>query len=188
MKLDSHLICKTNPKTNKNNIVYYLNYRISVLQDRLFRIEQNNQKIFRDDATLNIFFRNTKKVDFKTKIEDDALKIITNAVTLVIKKNREDCYVILNNSEIKIDNKGNLLGTYRTLDGFDGQYYIYSKRKKKIKLSYGVCSTTGVAYFDDANSFSLNENGEVINVLAKGIDHYVFAYGNNYQENYLLLN
>ena len=58
MKLDSHLICKTNPKTNKNNIVYYLNYRISVLQDRLFRIEQNNQKIFRDDATLNIFFRN----------------------------------------------------------------------------------------------------------------------------------
>ena len=38
--LQKHLIAKTEPIANKENIVYWHDYRISVLQERLFRVEK----------------------------------------------------------------------------------------------------------------------------------------------------
>ena len=62
--LNKHLIVKTQPKPNSQNLVFWENYRITVLGDRLFRIEQNDNLQFLDQATQVIWFRNTPKQKF----------------------------------------------------------------------------------------------------------------------------
>ncbi len=182
--LKKHLIVKTNPITNKDNVIFWNNYRITVLKDRLFRIEQNDQKIFRDSATQSVWFRDLGKVDFSFSSNEDELLVITKACKLKIRPSRKDCRIEINGVEKKISNEGNLKGTYRTLDCCDGDMfceYALKDRAKKITISNGVCSKTGVALFDDAKSLSLSEKGEIIAEKGLGTDEYVFAYGNDYR-------
>ena len=54
--LAPHLIVKTRPIANPANIILHGNKRITVLTDRLFRIEINNEKIFCDEATEAVCF------------------------------------------------------------------------------------------------------------------------------------
>ncbi len=182
--LDKHLIVKTNPIANPENVVLWKDYRITVLKDRLFRIEQNKDKKFRDGATQSVWFRNTEKVDFCLKESADKLEIATNSCTLILYPERKDCRILLNGEIKEISNEGNLKGTYRTLDCWDGEYfceYALKERAKKIDLNDGVCSKTGVALFDDANSLTLLDNGEISPEKGVGTDEYVFAYGNDYR-------
>ena len=44
--LDKHLIAKTRPLANAKNVVTFNEYRITVLDGRLFRIENDVEKIF----------------------------------------------------------------------------------------------------------------------------------------------
>ena len=188
--LDAHLIAKVRPLANSENVILWKNYRITVLQPALFRIEQSENKIFRDEATQTVWFRDMPKQDFTAYKEDDYLKITTSVCSLIIGKKREDCRIILNGQAIAIDNAGNLLGTYRTLDEFDGDTHVNKStgmRKKgtpqsaKIQLGTGVCSMTGVAVFNDENSLTLTNQGEIIASRGDGSDEYVFAYGSDYR-------
>ena len=49
--LDQHLIASISPLADPVNIVLWKDYRVTVLQDRLFRIEKSRNKKFRDKAT-----------------------------------------------------------------------------------------------------------------------------------------
>ncbi len=184
MALDKHLIAITYPIANEENIVFWKDYRITILQDRLFRIEKSVKRKFRDDATLCVWYRNMPKQEFSVHLSDDVAIITTQKCRLIIKTSRSECKVVIDGEEKDINNKGNLLGTYRTLDVCDGNYYIdYAKNKKrKIKLSDGVCSTTGVAVIDDVNTLTLGKNGEVIGETGDGSDEYVFAYGKDFRD------
>ncbi|MBR3864224.1 MAG: alpha-xylosidase [Clostridia bacterium] len=75
------------------------------------------------------------------------------------------------------------MGTYRTLDRYDGEYYIDKEtgERRKIKLGFGVCSKNGVAVLDDSNSLTLSKQGNLLPDLYDGSDEYVFAYGNDYR-------
>ena len=55
--LKEHLIVKTRPQANEGNIVYWEEYRITVLGKRLFRLERSENRIFRDSATQAIWYR-----------------------------------------------------------------------------------------------------------------------------------
>ncbi len=182
--LDSHLIATARPLARSENIVLWHKYRVSVLQDRLFRIERSENLQFRDAATQSVWFRDMPPVPFETEEKYGALRIKTARCTLVLNENRKDCYVLLNGKIVKIDNRGNLLGTYRTLDECNGAYHVNAENKpdKKVDLGIGVCSKTGVASFDDANSLSLGADGMVKSERGDGSDEYVFVYGNQYRE------
>lgn len=39
--LDKHLIAKTAPEANKKNVILWKNYRVTVLGERLFRLERS---------------------------------------------------------------------------------------------------------------------------------------------------
>lgn len=189
--LNERLIAKTRPLANEENIVIWKDYRITVLQDRLIRLEQSSDKIFRDDATQTVWFRDMQKQNFTIKEENNSLVVKTNAIELVLKQDRKDCKININGKLLPIDNSQNLKGTYRTLDEFDGDTFVgksKTMRKKdqpesaKIKLGNGVCSLNGVAVLDDSNSLTLGKNGEIKNQRANGSDEYIFAYGNDYRE------
>lgn len=187
--LNKHLIVKTQPLADPKNIVHWKKYRVSVLSDRLFRIERSENRRFRDDATQSVWYRDMPAQNFKTTVGDRAAIIETTSCKLILKDSREDCRICLNGgAEQKIDNEGNLLGTSRTLDCCNGNKVIgfpWSKAPSdeydEVKLENGVCSNLGVAVIDDSNSLSLAENGEVIPKKGDGSDEYVFAFGSDYK-------
>ncbi len=186
--LSKHLIAKTNPYALQQNIVCWKDYRITVLADRLFRIEKSENKQFRDDATQSVWFRNVNKQEFTFTENGDSAVITTPRCSLVLCKNREDCRIVLNGKSLKIDNSANLKGTYRTLDQCNGSLFhgnMYNANKEKfyydIEFEEGVCSKNGVAVINDSNSLTLGQDGEIKPEIACGSDEYVFAYGNDYR-------
>ncbi len=182
MNLDSHLIVRTQPTARKKNTVLWGNYRITVLQDRLFRIEHNGRRKFRDEATQSVWYRDFGEIEFTLKREKERLVVQTKACSLILRKNRKDCAVLLNGQELPLTNAGNLKGTYRTLDQCDGEVWSdFIREKKKIRLSNGVCSKTGIALFDDAKSLTLATDGQVKAECGLGTDEYLFVYGNDYR-------
>lgn len=182
--LDKHLIARIAPMADPANIVCWKQYRVTVLQDRLFRIERNEERRYRDSATLCVWFRNMPPQDFSFEGGESEAVITTKARKLVLRESREDCYIEMDGKQIAISNQDNLLGTYRTLDRCNGGlfYEKYSSEPVGVPLENGVCSRSGVAVFDDADSVTLMENGEVSASSGEGSDEYVFAYGNDYRE------
>jgi alpha-glucosidase (family GH31 glycosyl hydrolase) len=179
--LDKHLLVATRPQANAKNIVCWGNYRITVLQDRLFRLEYSENRKFRDEATQAVWYRDMPAQEFSLEEKDGKLYVSTSACTLLVAPKRKDCRVLLNGKELKIDNAQNLMGTYRTLDRFDGKYYKYKEECRKIQLGTGVCSRSGVAVFNDEKSLALGEEGALLPTRGDGSDEYVFAYGDDYR-------
>ena len=181
--LDPHLIAQTSPLADRENIVLYGDYRISILTDRLFRVERDVKRRFCNEATQSVWFRNMPRVDFKIKTEKNNIKIATDSVELTVDKDFQKSYVILDRKKIALSNDGNLLGTYRTLDGCDGDEKInFDGTRETIKLEYGVVSRNGVAIYDDTAALILKQDGSLAVRNDDELDIYVFAYGNNYRE------
>lgn len=187
--LDKHLVAEIRPQAKNENIVCWGNYRITVLQDRLFRLEYSDNQKFRDEATQSVWFRDMPEQTYTLTDSGSELKIETKACILIVKEKREDCRIEMDGKLLEIDNSKNLQGTSRTLDGYDGQMFIGFQNKKaadmpetaRIKLANGVCSLNGVAVFDDVNSLTLDTDGEVKPLRGEGSDEYIFAYGDDYR-------
>ncbi len=182
--LDKHLIAEIRPIAKKENVIFWQDYRVTVLGAQLFRLEQSKQKIFRDEATQAVWFRDMPKTDFTVTDNGESAVIDTGAVKLILKKDRGQVCVERGNRCVLANNEGNLLGTYRTLDCCSADVYYrpwLDEPPKKIALGTGVCSKTGVAVLDDSASLTFAENGEVKNEIANGTDEYIFAFGDDYR-------
>ena len=93
MELNKHLLLKTNPLALDENMVFFNNYRISILTNQLFRIEKSSKREFIDKASIAIINRNIDIVSFNTIKSTNFIEIKTNKVTLHIEN---DCFA--NNS------------------------------------------------------------------------------------------
>lgn len=185
--LDRHLIAKTEPVALSDNMVIEKNLRITVLEERLFRIEQSQSGSFCDSATQCVWYRNFDKVAFTAELGSGELRIRTGQTELVWRGTIEQSFVILKEEQkqIPLGNEGNLLGTYRTLDCCDGDMWIpfgtEVDKAEKIRLENGVVSENGVAILDDSESLLLREDGMIGRRENPEKDIYVFAYGKDYR-------
>ncbi len=183
--LKQQLIAQTAPLANEKNIVFWMDYRVTVLTDRLFRIEKSPERKFRDKATQAIWYRNTPAQQFTLNGDQGHAVIETPACRLVLYKDRGQCYVEVGEIRRSLNNYGNLLGTYRTLDNCNGDQHfrpwIEGDVAYQIQLGKGVCSKTGVAVLEDTDSLTLGADGEVKNEKAHGTDEYIFVYGDDYR-------
>ena len=178
--LEKHLLIKTEPLALNKNVVYFKDFRITVLFDRLFRIEKNVKGDFSDLATQSVWFRNMPEVAYSINKTESFIEIKTARVTLHLECAIEDSYVIIGEKKVPINNDGNLLGTTRTLDQYNGDVHI--KSFTRLKLGEGVCSKTGVAVIDDTESLRLTSAGSLLEKSSDEFDKYVFAYGKEYRE------
>ena len=185
--LDEHLIAKTAPKANRKNIISFDEIRVTVLSDRLFRIERDLSKKFCDEATHIVWFRNMKPVNFTYTVKGRELHVNTEALELVVKPDISKSYVIFpDGRKVSIYNNGNLKGTFCALDGYDGDLYTYSfdevnGKEIRAQLEDGVVSRDGVAVYDDSASLVLGQKGEIVPRRQDEKDIYVFAFGNDYR-------
>ncbi|MBQ8884972.1 MAG: alpha-xylosidase [Clostridia bacterium] len=183
--LSERFIVKTSPVAKEKNVVFWKNYRVTVLTDRLFRLERSERGVFRDAATQSVWFRDMPEQEFSVELGEKRAVITAAGFKLILREKREDCLVEVGGKLKRIENAGNLKGTYRTLDQCNGDDFIkepYNPTPShKVELENGVCSRSGVALFHDENSLTLSENGEIIAEKGDGTDEYVFVYGNDYR-------
>lgn len=180
MRLSKHLIVKTRPLADAANIVLWGDYRVTVLGERLFRLENNAARKYRDAATQVVWYRDMPVQKFTVSAGEECT-IETSACKLILREKREDCAAVLGETEIRLDNAENLFGTYRTLDCCDADMYQDGKIAREIRLGPGVCSKNGVALFDDGASLTLGDDGEVKPERGAGTDEYIFAFGSDYR-------
>lgn len=185
--LHKHLIPTTFPIASPENIVLFGNKRITVLTPCLFRLEENDEQSFCDEATQVVWFRNQSPIDFQIDLQQDQITIHTSEVIFLCHEDITKSQIIFHDGKtIPLTNRNNLLGTYRTLDCCDGDFYIpYGNERsqgKKIHLENGILSSSGVAIYDDSRSLILKQDGTLEPRKIVSTDIYIFAYGTNYRE------
>lgn len=81
--------------------------------------------------------------------------------------------------------KGNLKGTYRTLDGYDGDTYVSDERRPKMPIEDGLLATDGWTLIDDSDNFLFDGDKEWEWVEKRpddgAQDWYFLAYGHDYK-------
>ena len=100
--LDKHLIATTYPVAGRGNFVFWKNYRITVLQSRLFRLEQSPKLRFRDSATQSVWYRNMPLQDFTVSEKDGALIVDTGDCRLLVSENRADCRMLIDGNLLPV--------------------------------------------------------------------------------------
>lgn len=153
--MDKHFRVKTSPIANEENVIKGNNYRITILTNRLIRIEYSNTNNFIDSPTQMVWFRDFSKVEYTYEKVDDKIHINTGMVDLVydekpLSKEGLIVKVLSTNYEWKYgEEPSNLLGTTRTLDEINGD---------NVKLSKGIMSRDGISViFDNVGAVGIEK-------------------------------
>ena len=156
-------------------------WRVTVLTDRLLRLEYEPNGRFCDTATQTVINRRLDAPAFTRWEENGWLTVETDALRLkydgkpfspeglsVTLKGQFQAYASVWHYG---DSGDNLKGTARTLDGADGE----------IPLADGLMSREGYAVLDDSDTMRMGPDGALLPAEPHGIDLYLFAYGRDYK-------
>lgn len=163
-----------------DNIIKGKNYRITILSDRLVRLEYNPKGIFEDRASERVVFRRFPKVNFTIDNTETLLQIKTSMFTLNYVKDKpiskvkvlsqSNLQIVLNNTD-KIWYYGN-----PEIRNFGGINYSLDDFKGTLKQDKGFYSTDGFAFIDDSTTDLIDNSGKYLKREEKNIDLYVFMY------------
>ncbi len=199
------------PKADDAAEVVCGNARFTVLTSRLIRMEWSEDGVFEDRATLGVVNRNLPLPRFKVSRVGKKVMIRTEALTLIYTGpgdfNSGNLNVVFRMADSRsrggvrnvswvpgMDDSGNLLGTARTLDGFDGiRKYKNGKLSDdgtgtftKEPFDKGVISRDGWAVIDESERHVLTPVDSDWKLWVesrpegKRQDFYLFAYGHDY--------
>lgn len=181
--LHPELTVATRPLAAPENQVFYKNLRVTVLEDRLFRLETVP---FTDEATQTIWFRDHAPVAFSSRVHNGRLWIQTEALTLEVHaEDLRSSLVHFADGEVSdLYDRDNLLGTLCTLDTNGEHLRLWPEVRQydrtHIPLEKGVLSRRGVAIYDDSKRLLLYPDGRLSPRAGEGLDLYVFAFGHDY--------
>ncbi len=164
---------KSESKTDDRFIITKNRVRLSLLSDRLLRVEIDKKGQFTDAPTQCVICRNFAKPEYKVVEDGDVLIIITTKTIFRYDTKKEIMTGISlrGGKDVSDYKSGNLKGTYRTLDQTVGA----------IPLGDGLMSRNGVTVLDDTKSLILNENGTIGERKKTIKDEYYFAYNHDYR-------
>ncbi|HEU0227734.1 MAG TPA: TIM-barrel domain-containing protein [Arachidicoccus soli] len=181
------------PIANRTAVIHPENdVRFTVLSPVMIRLEWDSLGHFTDQASFVVVNRNLPVASFSQKIQRGWLIIRTDSLLLRYKigsgkfteRNLEITYY--NKSEKPISwrpgmkQKDNLMGTYRTLDGYNGDM----RDGKKIPLEKGILARDGWTLIDDSHSLLFdNAVFQWVDTTARhsAQDWYVLMYGSHYK-------
>lgn len=173
-----------NKAISNNECVYKgAKYRITVLTERLVRLEYNESGVFVDNPTELVWYRNFNKPEFTVQETNKILNITTKYFTLTYIKNK-------NFNGGKVTPSKNLKITLNDTDkvwyynhpevrNYDASVFSLKDTNDK-KLKKSLYSLDGFATIDDSNSNIILENGSFKERENKGIDIYVFLYNKDF--------
>ncbi|MBE6923058.1 MAG: DUF5110 domain-containing protein [Ruminococcaceae bacterium] len=153
----------------KHNVYKTKTMRITVLTPCLLRLETGS---FTDLPTQTVWNRDFPKFNCTWGQQDGIFTLRTSEAIfrIDIRKGKMISVTLQDGTLVKDFEKGNLLGTARTLDMVNGA----------TKLGKGILSRSGVAVMDDSKSLLLSQEGTIL--PREGCtDLYFFAYGHDYR-------
>ena len=171
-------------KSSQKNIKQGACYRITVLTDRLIRLEFDESGLFEDRPSQFAVNRDFNAPDYTVLETEDNLELHTRFLSLYYNKQaftsgglsiavRSPCRGIYSTWHYQDDLTENLGGTVRTLDQANGP----------VPLEVGVQSRLqGYSVIDDSYSLIFTEDGWIDSRREKTIDLYFFGYGYAYRE------
>ena len=183
-----------NPVPNPKAVVQAGQARFTVLTPRVIRMEWTKNGKFEDHATLVFVNRWLPVPPFTKTISRGWLEIKTAALTLRYKVGSGKFTAKNLTVSFQMDgktktwhpgekNKGNLGGTTRTLDGYNGGARGHSG--KKINLGQGLISTDGWVLIDDSQR-PIFDQSDWPWVQPRpdpdGQDWYFFGYGTHFKQ------
>jgi alpha-glucosidase (family GH31 glycosyl hydrolase) len=173
------------PLANAKAIVTAPNVRFTVLNDRIIRMEHNQDNTFEDRPSQVFWYREQPVPKFKKTVSDKVVEIETDYLKLVYKISRagfkpNNLSIALKQSDVTWHfgdtsrKAGNLKGTARTLDGVAGQ----------TKLEDGLVSRAGWSVVDDSKTLVFDESGWLVSrtvdkAKKETQDLYFFGYGHD---------
>ena len=171
--MDAHFkVDLTNAKSKKEAIFQGEKYRITVLTERLVRLEYNKDGIFFDDVTEQVVNRNFPVPNFKVVQDERYLEITTSY--FMLKYQKEKPFEGLN---IEIS----LLNTDKVWNPKNKEVRNFKTSGRGITLDKpdyqkGLYSVDGFVSLDDSPSMIVSEDGFLIMPVTPRIDWYVFLY------------
>lgn len=180
-------------------------YRITVLTDRMLRIEFSPTGEFVDQQTQTVLNRRFPVPEFRVDDKGSCIDVITEHLILSYTKDEELSgstlsVQMLGNPYLRksstwfygdrgLESAGNLKGTASTLDNAVGDmYYRDSKDEAKVwgepdepvELCEGLMSRSGFSVIDDSASLIFDETGWVRPAPENHKDIYFLCYGRDY--------
>ena len=174
------------------------NVRFTLIDEGTLRLEYAPDGKFVDNKSFMAVIREYPNVLYTIKDNAKQVTISTSKLKLVYKKG--DAPLSAENLTISstkaistpftwkpgMQQKGNLKGTYRTLDGYDGSEYQYSNPKREMPIEDGILATDGWSLIDDSKSLLFDGaqdwNWVTERKSAEGAqDWYFMAYGHDYK-------
>lgn len=168
------------PKASEKSMITGSCYRITVLTERLLRLEYSRQGIFEDRATQAVINRDFPQAEFWVKEGDGGIEIHTEYLRVIYDEQPFSasglCIHMKRNPYLHHawhygEEGENLKGTARTLDMADGE----------LPLENGILAMDGYSVYDDSNSLIINEEGWVEPGIEGHEDFYFWGYGRDYK-------
>ena len=187
---------------NKENVYTAKNVRITLITPRMARFEYAADGCFEDRETLAVLNRDLGKVEFTVSSADGWNVIDTGKMRIFHRPDGEK--LSADNLRVEFDcagtpaswrpgqsDKGNLLGTVRTLDRCDGDMVYnrnkenYKIKKTRLKLGPGFLSRDGWSLIDDSSNVLVTMVGDRKWIAPREDkplqDLYLLAYGHDYR-------
>lgn len=174
-----------NSVPNPKSVIKGEKYRITVLTERLLRLEYNEDGIFEDRATEVVFNRRFDVPKFEIFEDATTLTITTEYFKLFYVKNAPfKSRSLSTNNNLKVElleqldaSKPNRFWYYGAPEvknyGTPG-FELFEK--KKLKFKKGLFSVDGYVTIDDSKSMIIDEDGTFVDRTDGGIDLYLFVY------------
>ncbi|MDR1463727.1 MAG: glycoside hydrolase family 31 protein [Oscillospiraceae bacterium] len=148
------------------------NVRVSVLTDRLVRVEHSPGGAFTDAPTQVVWNRDFARPECRAEKRGARLLIETPARSFCLSARSGRLLSAAEKpSGKRLTPRGNLLGTRRTLDATFG----------RVKLKDGLIALGGLTVLDDSASLLLDGQSRILPRPARESDRYYFAYGSDYR-------
>lgn len=156
-----------------------VNYRITVLSERLIRFEYSTDGVFNDNATEIVHNRVFEKPKFKAEQDDKFLVITTKYFVMQYAKEKPykgPSFAPDSNLKVKLVNADKMwYYGHPEARNFKGTAYSIEDFLDRTTLSNGLYSTDGFAFLDDSNTMIIDNDGFMQNGN-KRIDFYLFVY------------
>lgn len=175
-----------NTKTSDEMVFKGEKYRITVLSDCLFRLEYNPSGIFNDNLTEIVKNRNFEKPIFDATLDKGILNITTKYAKLSYIENRSFVGSKINPADnLSVDIISMDRTWYygkpeiRNVNSPSGKNNI---KNNSYSLKKSLFSYDGYSTIDDSKSLVITSDGSFKENENKGIDLYLFVYGNDFSE------
>ncbi len=169
-----------NLKANPGSIIQGQKFRISVLTERLVRLEYSETGKFVDLASALVTFRNFDRAVFT--IKEDMGYVYIETKYFILKYAKEFKFTEKSLSATITFSRKEWFYTQKEVKNYGGTTVSLDNASKMPNLSKGLISPDMFVVIDDSDSILLDENSNIYKREEGSKDIYFFAYGTDFNE------